>query len=536
MRIKISPLRRAVQIFSFSLLVYIIWKTAFPLNNFLNPSFYFYIDPFAMFITAIAERVLIPGLVFAAGMIVLSFILGRFFCGWICPLGAAIDFSGYLLRGVSRIFAGLKDAGASFFARLRYLKYGILFLITVLAIAGVQTAWIIDPITIFVRAFSLNIHPQVNSMIESLFGIIRPDSEFGVSIYMFFQQHILNPQMTVFTHSRIFLYLFAAILILTFIRSRFWCRYVCPLGALLALPAGRSLLERETGACPEGCGLCVKVCRMNAIRDDNSYMKDECVLCMDCRDRCPAGSSKFTFNRAAGSVKRVLSGENQQPVNLCSEFDDAEVPAVNQLSPACGRRGISRLNFIKGVSVLAAAVPAGLNAADGTEAEKRFLLRPPGSLPENEFIQRCIRCGNCMKVCPTGVIMPASLRYGFGSLWSPRLDPESGYCEYLCNLCGKVCPTGAIEKLSMEEKTGFKIGLAVINRETCFPWAEHEECIVCEEHCPVPDKAIKVEMVMKEGREIKYPHVVDKLCIGCAICEHVCPVLPVRGIRVFPER
>ena len=109
------------------------------------------------------------------------------------------------------------------------------------------------------------------------------------------------------------------------------------------------------------------------------------------------------------------------------------------------------------------------------------LLRPPGSLKEKEFLKRCVKCGECMKVCLTNGLQPAFLEAGLEGLWSPRLIPRIGYCEYRCTLCGQVCPTGAIQRLSLEEKMKTRIGLAMIDKGRCLPYAHSTPCIVCEE-------------------------------------------------------
>ncbi len=173
---------------------------------------------------------------------------------------------------------------------------------------------------------------------------------------------------------------------------------------------------------------------------------------------------------------------------------------------------------------------SGRSDASGRKAK---VMRPPASLPENEFVQRCIRCGNCMKVCPTNLLQPCLFESGPDGIWTPRFEPNIGYCEFKCTLCGQVCPTDAIKKISVEKKMRTKMGTAVVIKETCKPWAEGVTCLVCEEHCPVYNKAIK--MVDVPGyKGIKGPVVDASLCVGCAICENKCPVRPERAIRVYP--
>lgn len=145
-------------------------------------------------------------------------------------------------------------------------------------------------------------------------------------------------------------------------------------------------------------------------------------------------------------------------------------------------------------------------------------------------MNRCIRCGECLKVCLTNGLQPTLWEAGLEGIWTPRLIPKVGYCEYACTLCGQVCPTGAIRELKEAEKARVVIGLAFIDPGRCLPHAFGIECIVCEEHCPTPKKAIYFELKsVSSGREgrprpIKLPRVDPKLCIGCGICEHKCPV------------
>ncbi len=510
-------IRRLAQIVSVFLLSYILWNTRYPLSGYINPEFYFLIDPFAMIVTSIAERVLLPGLIYASILLLITFVAGRAFCGWICPLGALLDFLSYCRKVIMKLFR--KKERESDPIPLRYGKYMVLGATVIAALAGVQLAWFLDPITIFVRAFSFTIHPFISGSIDSGFKSLLAASgypEWLEAAYDYLREGFLSLSTPEFNHAGSILVILLIILFLSLIQRRFWCRHLCPLGATLALPARGSLLQRDVIACEKNCGVCRNLCRMNAIKRDNTYLKEECVLCLDCIALCPNEKATFSFKK--------------------QRTDDAGKHPGGTL--------MTRGRFIAMAGGALVTSPAiAVLAAEKARAIKKpprpgtlSLIRPPGALPEDEFIQRCIRCGNCMKVCPTNVLQPLPVTGGPGRAWTPVLDTRRGYCEYRCNLCGRVCPTDAIAELPLAQKQKVIIGIGVFNKKICIPYAKGDNCIVCEEHCPVPEKAIRVKEGIVKGKKVMLPYIVTDLCIGCAICELKCPTAPDKGIVIVKVR
>ena len=123
--------------------------------------------------------------------------------------------------------------------------------------------------------------------------------------------------------------------------------------------------------------------------------------------------------------------------------------------------------MVSGVAGMGAALGMRTGLADASVPKTRP-LRPPGSVPEAEFLDLCIRCGECFKVCPGPVLHPAGLESGWEALWTPVVVPSHAGCHQDCNFCTQVCPTHAIRPLSLQEKRKTSIGLAVINTEDVF--------------------------------------------------------------------
>ena len=495
--------RRISQGFFLISFIYILWSTAYPLTGQVSPDILFKADPLIMLSVSLSERAILPGAVLFLCVLAMTAVLGRFFCGWVCPLGTAIDIAGA---------AGSKSKNPSDKKNLRYrrIKYYILAVIFLFALFGKQIAWISDPIVIMGRFVSLNLIPSVTYLINSLFLVLIKYSGAGPAVKDFY--HLLKPTILgvkafYFAHSAMTFIFFSVICAGAFILRRFWCRILCPLGAVYAIFGSLSPLRRSVKECIR-CGQCKSLCRMGAIKEDFSYIHNECILCMDCIYDCPGDATRF---------KIVLGGDKGSGFRG-QGAKDAKASKV------------SRRNFL--LILLGSFFALGARPKEPGFSRKASVIRPPGAIAEEDFVNRCVRCGNCMKVCPTNALHPVMLQAGLEGIWTPQVLPEIGYCEYRCALCGRTCPTGALPALTPEEKSRTKLGTAVIDQSICLPWAEGKECLVCQEHCPVSEKAIKLDTYA--GGPAK-PYVDEYLCVGCGICQNKCPVRPARAIRVTSD-
>ena len=493
-------LRRLSQLFFLLLFIYVLWSMVFPFPRWVRPDLLFKIDPLIMAITSLSERLVLPGIALSLGMVFLTMLCGRFFCGWVCPLGTAVDIAGAFKKKH-------RSTGDGNNAAVRKIKFYILGIMVLAAIFGKEIAWIFDPIVIAARFVSLNLVPGLTFLMNAAFIILIRDWHAGGAVsdlYHALKPTFLGVKVYYFAHSGIIFLFFAAICSTVMILQRFWCRALCPLGALYACLARWAPLRRTIKECMK-CNRCKGHCRMGAIRDDLGYEQGECILCMDCIYDCPTHLTSFNF-LLPGKAKRIAGEEGQRAADLPK---------------------ISRRNFL--LFILGSISLLEYKFISNALSQKSTVLRPPAALEEDDFIKRCIRCGNCMRVCPTNALHPAMLQAGPEGIWTPQLLPEVGYCEYKCTLCGRACPTGAISPLTPQEKLTTKLGLALVDRSTCLPWALNKECLVCQEHCPTFNKAIKLDT--SSGHPAR-PYVDEKLCVGCGICQNKCPVTPIRAIRV----
>jgi polyferredoxin len=629
--------RRICQIFFFILFLWFClastlgehwWQLrGWPVNWILQ------LDPLVGLGTLLTTRTIYAGLLWGLATVVLTIILGRFFCGWLCPFGSLHQFVGYLARRKRSIKVKL---ALNRYRSAQSLKYWILVFMLTMAIAELAIDAIRLPRTTpvgFAALMALALAAVVILAIRQVERHIRKTIAAVLAVtacwvlisFLFYgdwrpvaslQIGLLDPipliyrsvnllmlplidQTTLAASSNPRLYagtwliatIFVASILLNLIRPRFYCRFVCPLGALFGV-LGRSAIWRIGKAREEcnDCHLCEKNCE-GACQPTGRIRIAECVLCLNCMDDCHHGLMGYHSAPSAGG--EILSPD------------------------------LSRREFLTAAASGAAAIPLLRIGGNPGPNWNAGLVRPPGSLPEHQFLSRCIKCGQCMRICPTNVIHPAGLAAGLEGLWTPVLNFRIGTsgCQHNCIACGHLCPTAAIRPISFEERQGIgrhaeqgpiKIGTAFIDRGRCLPWAMDRPCIVCQENCPVSPKAIFTRelfntvrsqhpLVVKSadttriefqtdalaanhyatgdyfcvvpgspnrrGRQIiantsrsltvdskfpfeqplriqdsvsiqirlQQPYVDPKSCIGCGVCEHECPVRGQRAIRVTAE-
>ena len=296
--------------------------------------------------------------------------------------------------------------------------------------------------------------------------------------------------------------------------ARWWCRALCPLGALLGLAARSAIFRIQVdGERCNDCHRCVRDCQ-GADEPFARHRVSECHVCLNCVVVCPEDAIRYRAFAPAAAP-----GGRRRPA-----------------AAAAGRRRARGRGALP-----AAARDVGRGEPRGDPAA--------GRAAEDAFLARCVRCGACVNACPTSGLQPSLTTAGLEGLYTPVLVPRHGWCEPSCTRCGQVCPTGAIAPLTPETKgwtrsasattapPRVKIGTAFFDWGRCLPWAMATPCVVCEEVCPTSPKAItleSVEVTRADGRVLRVgrPRMDPDRCVGCGLCEAKCPVAAPAAVRV----
>jgi polyferredoxin len=457
------------------------------------PDLYLRLDPLAALALPPAARAFIPALLPGLGVLLAASALGRVFCGWFCPFGVTLDLARFLGKGRRPVHAPRRDERP---APLRQGKYLLLAAVLGAAAIGVNAVFLASPIPLITRFYTAFIYPAVNFAGKEGLDLLRPLlTEFGSPLAY------AQPRIRHFDALFFILIFFGTLFILERFRPRFWCRYLCPAGALLGLFARKALWRRRVTRCV-GCGRCRLHCPTGAIdATGTNTAHQECIACRRCEAACP-GETRFSFR----SAPRLLPPQ--------------ALPALPE-----------RRRFLQaGLAGMGGALGALMDpdsprhpAGKPAHAYQAALIRPPGAVPEEEFLRRCLRCGACMHVCPSNALQPVYFLAGAAGLFSPVLMPRRGACEADCNACGPVCPSRALRALPLEEKQKAKTGTAVVLRDGCLAWEHGKRCVVCQEVCPYGAIALR-PVPGREASSPPAPEVKAERCFGCGACEHHCPV------------
>ncbi len=599
-----------------------------PANWFLQ------LDPLVGLGMLLSTHTVYKGLLWGFVTIVLTVLLGRFFCGWVCPLGSINQFVGFLGNRKKSIN---EKAGVNRYHPGQSIKYWILTFLLAAATIDLVVYFFSWPQKNFTIFWALVIMVLMGIIVLTLLKIVSLPKQVilfimtaalgGAMLSFFFRENrilasslqtgLLDPIPLLYRSVNLVLlplidgmglnffssprftggvgligFIFLVIVFLNLKIPRFYCRFICPLGALLGVLSRYSIwrMGKSRNNCRRQCHLCETNCE-GACQPSGEIRNSECVLCLNCYGDCASGLMVYQVSPSA-------SGEIVAP-------------------------DVSRRAFL--VAALSGVVMIPTIRLNGSLASgwNPKLIRPPGTLDEKAFLRRCIKCGQCLRICPTNVIHPDVFKSGLEGLWTPVLDFRIGTsgCQVNCIACGNICPTAAIRPISIDERRGIKqfldkgplrIGTAFVDRGRCLPWAMDKPCIVCQENCPVSPKAIFTrEHFQKVNREdklwvkkadslnielegaglapdqyasgdyycrilgqpnrsprritgntfgsltiasnlpwklpprqgdrieiqirLQQPYVDIERCIGCGVCEHECPVKGKRAIRVTAE-
>ncbi|MDR3357960.1 MAG: 4Fe-4S binding protein [Desulfovibrio sp.] len=522
-----GALAHGSQAVSLSLFWFLLFSASWPsVELWLPADLFLRMDPLAAVLAPLAGRQWIAALVPGVVILAFSFVAGRFFCGWLCPFGASLTFARRLLRakpaaaqnGEKGIFSGGPERG------IRNVKFFALAVMLGAAALGVNDFYWGSPIPLITRFYALLAHPLL--LLLSNLGLTW-GQPFFAALDMQALQYLDLPARR-FDGLYFLLAFFGLLFFLERRHPRFWCRCLCPAGALLGLASRRPLFRRRVSGCIQ-CSRCARLCPMEAINPRAMRTRhDECLVCRACADVCPARAITFSpWGRVSRDVAENAPARPERAaapdIPYSRESGPGHLPPLPSRRAFLGAAGLGLL--------LAGAQYSGARSllnADNRQISPAC-VRPPGAVPEPAFLALCLRCGECMKICPSNALQPAWLTAGPEGLFSPVLTPRRGPCLPDCNACGRVCPTHAIRALPLEEKRWARVGTALVRQNACLAWARGRACVVCQEVCPYG----AVRLRKMEGLAVPAPVVNDSRCYGCGYCERHCPV-SVSAIVVEP--
>jgi NAD-dependent dihydropyrimidine dehydrogenase PreA subunit len=461
------------------------------------------IDPLVSLSTALASRAWVWSLVCAGIILAVCVLIPRGFCGYLCPLGTTIDlFDWAVARVGGKRIKRLQVPDDGWWV---HIKYYVLLATLVAAACGVLVSGFVAAIPVITRGLLFTLSPLQTGTLRGWHLVPPMHAGHWISIGLFF-----------------------AVLGLGLLKPRFWCKYVCPSGAVFSLGNLFRVSERKVEDTCIHCNKCVEICPFDAIKPDFTTRVTDCTLCQTCGGVCPTHAIKFVERWNTVQLKQI----EDPPTG------DTPIGRRGFLSTGAGLAA----GIVGGLSLTGTAAVSGANLRDENAWRP---VRPPGSVPEQEFLQMCIRCGECFKACPNDVLHALGFQQGFEGLWTPHVAADWAGCESSCNACGQVCPTGAIRALPLEEKKVCHIGLAEVNLQTCLPYAGREACQLCVDEChhagyhAIEFTRVRTE-VDADGNPIEdsgfvAPVVLTEKCVGCGLCQTRCYGINVADKKLLGE-
>ena len=336
--------------------------------------------------------------------------------------------------------------------------------------------------------------------------------------------------------------------IIALIRKRWFCRHICPTGLLLDTVSGLRLPAKTWWKGWPSIGKYAALLTMaGAIAGYPLFLWMDPLALLN---------NAFTVYKATGAVSAAISlsgivilillaltsgkiwcarlcplGATQDLLENAGSFCRNFSKSLKKRPEEKASQGYSLHATRRTFIALAAGIGLSLWAQKtGQARSKDAPLRPPGAIKEDEFTGLCMRCGNCTRACPSGIIHPDTGQAGILGFLAPIVRYEKDYCNEECNACLKACPSGALQNLDLKQKNKYVIGKASVDTSLCL-WG-FSDCNTCIRACPY--EAVKVQW--NEKAYESFPGVDPLKCNGCGACEVVCPTGDLKAIRVRKKK
>ena len=427
-------------------------------------------------------------------IILVTFITGRTYCSFFCPLGIGQDlFSriGGVLRKKFRRYGFKKP-----FTILRYTLLALTLLFTIKW--GIYLLSLLDPYSIFGRFMACFARPSViyiNNLLAAILGKFDIYTLGNTPVRAFYLEAYAIP-----------LGFFILVGTLSLTKGRLYCNMVCPVGTFLGLLSKISIFRIKFNEkdCTR-CGRCAQRCKSSCI-DFLKYDIDvsRCVDCFNCVTACQEKALTYGVVRLKKengitdeSRRRIIAGSMLLLLGLSGKVSGQAKPA-----PKPKRSSTVREN-------------------------KNHPVCPPGGISLGYINKNCTACSLCISACPNNVLEPAFREYGISGMMQPVMNYHKGFCAYNCTVCNEICPVNALHPLLIDAKKLTQIGKANFIKDNCIVKTEKTACGACSESCPT--KA--VYMIPYEGNLV-IPEINQDICIGCGHCEFACPTVPYKAIYV----
>jgi len=459
---------------------------------------------FLQFVPSLLEFINITSIA-AIGFIIIilaTLFSGRIYCSTVCPLGMLQDIVIYTKRKFLKR-SKRKKLRFDFQPAFNWVRYSILTVTAVTFLFGnLFLLYSLDPYSNYGRILTHLIKPIIIGINNIISNVLEMFDNYSVSPLTFNNTDVFA---IIFALTVLFI-----VVLFSYKNGRFFCNTLCPVGAFLGFLSKFSLLRivvnKDTCI---SCGVCETVCKSECIDTKNDYIDfTRCVSCFNCFDVCPTHGLKYEFQPVKFLGEKRIEERKEDP--------DRRSFLLSLVSYSLTLTGISYAQ--KKIEVY---------KKNKIPVFRPNPITPPGSVGIDYFTDSCTACQLCISACPTHVLQPSFLEYGFLGMMVPRMDNKIGFCDYECIICSDVCPTNAIEPIDTEKKKLTQIGKAKFIKDNCIVYTQKTACGACSEHCPT--KAVK--MVSIENN-LKAPEVNEKICIGCGACEFACPTIPYKAIYV----